>query len=138
MADLEMDQTTTARPIYGLLATHVLLCISAFLAHLSEYPPWHSLFFWWLAPSDMACLVLTLPLYLMAVRMGAVLNFLISGMETIALVYLAVMSLAIPLTLNSLFFSALCSAFAVAARVPLGWWIARAAKPVLPIPRGCR
>lgn len=120
-----------------LIATHVLLCLSALLSHLSHYPPHHSLFYWWLAPLDLICLLIATPLYLVAARAAAVLNLLITAMETIALFYLSVMSLATPMSLSAPTAVAAISASLVAARAPLGWAMARTAGARPLHGRGC-
>ncbi len=111
-----------------LVATHGLLCLTALLMHLGRYPLHHSLYYWWMVPFDAAALLLVSPLYVTATTApaGFCLNLIISGTETIALVFLGVLNLKASLPLETVSQSEITSALLVAARIPLGWYLSSA------------
>jgi len=137
-ADADTANAAPVQPVTTwLIATHALLCLAAFLSHLSRYPPYHSLFYWWLAPADLIGLCVVTPIFLVVPRMAAVLNLLITVVESIALAYLGIKSLNWPMTLDGPATVAGISALIVVARGPLGWSVALASVPEPAGRRGC-
>lgn len=122
-----------------LTAVHLLLCGAALVVHLSRYPLEHSLYYWWFTPLDLAAILMVTPLYLAVrpARFGYCLNWLISGLETMALVYLGMALLNMAPASNAPVVTAWAGATLVAARIPVGWAIANCAPVVSGRPRGC-
>ncbi|MFW5735267.1 MAG: hypothetical protein ACOCWR_09415 [Oceanidesulfovibrio sp.] len=129
-----MPVSTATVHAKALVIAHGALGVALLGGNLVLFPPWDSLFYWWLAPFDVLGLLATALLALQPARAwGCLLGLVAGGLESIALLYLAG---AIP---NGSFLPPLLLAVLALCRLAAVWRLAfteTAERPHLP-ERGC-